>query len=209
MTRNKTRRLTLAAMMGAVSFVLMYFSFSVPVLSPFADFDLSGLPDLIGGFILGPVGAVEIIAVKVLLKLVFKGTSSMFTGEIQKFLLCTAYTLPAVLYYRKHRTKKGAAVGLVIYDALRHGLGVHREHVHRRQPMDYERSDDGCVLHHSVQHHFLQRDLDPRHAAIQENQRSAQEVRSKRVTLEALPQTPAGNLVPCTLSCIYRKAING
>ena len=86
MTRNKTRRLTLAAMMGAVSFVLMYFSFSVPVLSPFADFDLSGLPDLIGGFILGPVGAVEIIAVKVLLKLVFKGTSSMFTGEIQKFL---------------------------------------------------------------------------------------------------------------------------
>ena len=114
MTRNKTRRLTLAAMMGAVSFVLMYFSFSVPVLSPFADFDLSGLPDLIGGFILGPVGAVEIIAVKVLLKLVFKGTSSMFTGEIQKFLLCTAYTLPAVLYYRKHRTKKGAAVGLVI-----------------------------------------------------------------------------------------------
>ena len=87
MTRNKTRRLTLAAMMGAVSFVLMYFSFSVPVLSPFADFDLSGLPDLIGGFILGPVGAVEIIAVKVLLKLVFKGTSSMFTGEIQKFLL--------------------------------------------------------------------------------------------------------------------------
>ena len=73
MKRNQTRRLTLAAMMGAVSFVLMYFSFSVPVLSPFASFDLSALPDLIGGFVLGPVGAVEIIAVKVLLKLVFKG----------------------------------------------------------------------------------------------------------------------------------------
>ena len=96
MKRTQTRRLTLAAMMGAVSFVLMYFSFSVPVLSPFADFDLSALPDLIGGFVLGPVGAVEIIAVKVLLKLVFKGTSSMFTGEVQKFLLCTAYALPAV-----------------------------------------------------------------------------------------------------------------
>ena len=96
MKRTQTRRLTLAAMMGAVSFVLMYFSFSVPVLSPFASFDLSALPDLIGGFVLGPVGAVEIIAVKVLLKLVFKGTSSMFTGEVQKFLLCTAYALPAV-----------------------------------------------------------------------------------------------------------------
>ena len=115
MKRTQTRRLTLAAMMGAVSFVLMYFSFSVPVLSPFASFDLSALPDLIGGFVLGPVGAVEIIAVKVLLlKLVFKGTSSMFTGEIQKFLLCTAYALPAVLYYQKHRTKRGAAVGLLL-----------------------------------------------------------------------------------------------
>ena len=86
----------------------------MPVLSPFADFDLSALPDLIGGFVLGPVGAVEIIAVKVLLKLVFKGTSSMFTGEVQKFLLCTAYALPAVLYYQKHRTKRGAAIGLVL-----------------------------------------------------------------------------------------------
>ena len=74
----------------------------------------SALPDLIGGFVLGPVGAVEIIAVKVLLKLVFKGTSSMFTGEVQKFLLCTAYALPAVLYYQKHRTKRGAAIGLVL-----------------------------------------------------------------------------------------------
>ena len=79
-----------------------------------ASFDLSALPDLIGGFVLGPVGAVEIIAVKVLLKLVFKGTSSMFTGEIQKFLLCTASALPAVLYYQKHRTKRGAAVGLLL-----------------------------------------------------------------------------------------------
>ena len=47
-------------------------------------------------------------------KLVFKGTSSMFTGEVQKFLLCTAYALPAVLYYQKHRTKRGAAIGLVL-----------------------------------------------------------------------------------------------
>ena len=129
MKRNQTRRLTLAAMMGAVSFVLMYFSFSVPVLSPFASFDLSALPDvtvvkvessryamaLMSANLFGnPSGAVEIIAVKVLLKLVFKGTSSMFTGEIQKFLLCTAYALPAVLYYQKHRTKRGAAVGLLL-----------------------------------------------------------------------------------------------
>lgn len=112
--RTQIRRLTLAAMMGAVAFVLMYFSFSVPFLSPFADFDFSYLPELIGGYMLGPVGAVQIIAVKILLKLVFKGTSSMLTGELQKFLLSCAYVLPSVLFYRRHRTRRGAVIGLIV-----------------------------------------------------------------------------------------------
>ena len=118
MNRTKVRRLTMAALMGAIAFILMYLNFGVPFLSPFAEFDLSALPEMIGGFILGPAGAVEIIAVKILLILVFKGTSSMFTGEVQNFLLSLAYVLPAVLYYRKHRTKKGAAIGLVLGSAL-------------------------------------------------------------------------------------------
>ena len=113
-SKSKLRRLTMAAMMGAVSFVLMYFSFSVPVLSPFAEFDASALPELIGGFILGPLGAIEITTVKLILKVIFKGSSSMMTGEVQNFLLSISYVVPAVLYYRSHRTKKGAVIGLVI-----------------------------------------------------------------------------------------------
>lgn len=113
-TKNATRRLVLAAMMGALSFVLMYFSISIPILSPFAEIDLSALPELIGGFLLGPLGAIEIVSLKILLKLAFKGTESMFTGELQALLLSLAYVLPAVFYYRKHRTKKGAAIGLVM-----------------------------------------------------------------------------------------------
>lgn len=112
-SRSSIRRLTMASMMGAVAFVLMYFSFPTP-LSPFAELDFSALPELIGGYILGPVGALEIIVVKLLLKIVFKGSSSMYTGEVQAFLLSVAYVLPAVLYYRRNRTKKGAIVGLVI-----------------------------------------------------------------------------------------------
>ncbi len=118
MNRTKVRRLTMAALMGAIAFILMYLNFGVPFLSPFAEFDLSALPEMIGGFILGPAGAVEIIAVKILLILVFKGTSSMFTGEVQNFLLSLAYVLPAVLYYRKNRTKKGAAIGLMLGSVL-------------------------------------------------------------------------------------------
>ena len=112
-SRSSIRRLTIAAMMGAIAFVLMFMSIPTP-LSPFAELDFSALPELIGGFVLGPIGALEIITVKILLKIVFKGTSSMYTGELQAFLLSISYVLPAVLYYRRHRTKKGAAIGLAI-----------------------------------------------------------------------------------------------
>lgn len=118
MNRLKIRRLTMAALMGAVAFVLMYFNFGVPFISLFAEFDASALPEMIGGFILGPAGAVEIIAIKILLILVFKGTSSMFTGEVQNFLLSIAYVLPAILYYRGHKTRRGAAIGLAIGTAV-------------------------------------------------------------------------------------------
>lgn len=118
MKRGNVRRLTMAALMGAVAFILQYFSFSIPVLSAFAELDFSALPELIGGFILGPAGAVMIITVKLLLILIFKGTSSMYTGEIQNFLLSCAYVLPAVLFYRRHRTKQGALIGILISSVI-------------------------------------------------------------------------------------------
>ena len=111
--RSQIRRLTMAAIMGAIAFILMFLSFPTP-LSPFAELDFSALPELIGGFVLGPIGAIEIITVKILLKLVFQGTSSMYTGELQAFLLSVAYVLPAVLFYQKHRTKRGAIIGIAL-----------------------------------------------------------------------------------------------
>ena len=113
MKRHNVRKLTMAGMMGAVAFVLMFFSFPTP-LSPFAELDFSALPELIGGFILGPIGALEIITVKILLKLVFQGTSTAFTGELCAYVLSITYVLPAVLFYRKHKTKHGALIGIII-----------------------------------------------------------------------------------------------
>ena len=114
MKHSNLRRMTVAGLFGAIAFVLMYFSFGIPVISPFAEFDLSALPELIGGYVLGPIGAVYITIIKLLLKLLFQGTSSMFTGEVQNLILSISYVLPAILYYRKYRTKKGAIIGLAL-----------------------------------------------------------------------------------------------
>lgn len=118
MQQQHIRRLTTISLCGAIAFILKYMSFSIPVISPFAEFDLSALPELIGGFILGPYGAVAIVVLKITLNLVFRGSSSMFTGELQNLILSLAYVLPAVLYYRRHKTKRGAKVALLLGSLL-------------------------------------------------------------------------------------------
>ena len=124
MKQHKIHRMTMAAIMGAISFVLLSVNFSIPVISPFAEFDAAALPELIGGFILGPVGVIEIVVVKLVLKLLLIGSESMYTGELSNFMLSIAFALPAVLYYRKHRTKKGAIIGLFIGSLCKIVLGV-------------------------------------------------------------------------------------
>lgn len=118
MKSERIKRMTVVSIFGTLAFVLMFFSFSIPVLSPFAEIDLSAVLELMGGFLLGPVGGIEIIVLKLVLKLLFKGTSSMFTGEIQNLILEIAFVIPASLFYKKHKTKKGAVLGLVIGGVL-------------------------------------------------------------------------------------------
>lgn len=114
-THNKKLRLiTIGGLFGAIAFLLMFFSFQIKIISPFAAFDLSALPELIGGFLLGPTAATCIIVIKLILKLIFQGTESMLTGEFQNLILSLSYVLPAVLFYRRHKSKKGALIGLVI-----------------------------------------------------------------------------------------------
>lgn len=108
----KTRDLTMIAMLGAICCVLLHLDFPLPFLPPFMNFDLAGLVELIGGFAMGPIQAVCIILVKILLKLATEGTSSAFTGELQNFLLSCAYVLPPVILYHRNKSKKTAMVGM-------------------------------------------------------------------------------------------------
>lgn len=111
---SKVKKMAIVGLMGGLSMILMMFKFPLPFMPPFMDFDLSGLLEIIGGFMLGPVAAVFIILVKLLLKLVIMGSTSMLTGEIQNFILSCAYVLPAVFVYRRHKTKKLAVEGMLL-----------------------------------------------------------------------------------------------
>ena len=57
-TRNNVktvRKLTVTAIMSALSFALMMIDFSVPIMPAFIKFDISELPALITAFAYGPL----------------------------------------------------------------------------------------------------------------------------------------------------------
>lgn len=110
----KSKKMALISIFGALSAVLMYFKFPIPFMPPFMDFDFCGVPEMIGGFALGPIAAVLIIAIKLILKLALMGTTTMFVGELSNFILSCVYVLPAIYIYRRNKSKKGAIYGLVL-----------------------------------------------------------------------------------------------
>lgn len=108
------KTIALIGVLGGLAAVLMMFRFPLPFMPPFMDFDLSGLPEMIGGFTLGPIASILIILVKNLVKLALSGTGSMFTGELQNIILSCAYVIPAVLIYDHTKTKKSAIQGMFV-----------------------------------------------------------------------------------------------
>ena len=76
------RKLTLIAMLGAIAGLLMFYEISVPFAPPFYKLDFSDVPSIIGTFIMGPLAGIYIEIVKILIKLLLKGTSTAFVGEL-------------------------------------------------------------------------------------------------------------------------------
>jgi riboflavin transporter FmnP len=98
------------SLMGVISLIIMFFEISLPIFPSFLKIDLSDIPALITGFALGPVAGVLVELIKNLLHLLRTSTGGI--GELGNFLVGAAYVLPAALYYKQHRNKKGALVGM-------------------------------------------------------------------------------------------------
>ena len=112
--RMKVKKIAFIGLMGAVSAVLMLFRFPIPFMPLFLSFDLSGLMEMLGGFMFGPMAAACIIVVKILLQLVMQGSFSLGTGELQNLILSCSYVLPALIIYHRNKTKKMAITGMAV-----------------------------------------------------------------------------------------------
>ena len=118
------KKIVYIAMLSAVAVALMYFEFPIPFIPPFYKIDLSDVPAVIGGFILGPVAGVSIEAIKVILHGLTKGTESAWVGEIANFIIGSVFIIPSAIIYKKNKTKKSAVLGMTIGCLLMALVGI-------------------------------------------------------------------------------------
>ena len=104
------RKLTVTAMLSAISTVLMFLDFSLPMLIPgFVKMDVSELPALIASFAIGPTSGVVVCLVKNLFNLIFHSSTGGI-GELCNFILGAAFVATAGLIYKYRKTRKTAII---------------------------------------------------------------------------------------------------
>ena len=112
---SPARRVSIIGISAAIAAVLHMLDFPLVVLAPeFYKLDFSELPVLLCGFYLGPSATVACEGVKILLKLLLKGTSTAFVGDLANFVVGCSLVLPATFFYHRHKTKHGAVIGLAV-----------------------------------------------------------------------------------------------
>jgi len=111
---SSPKYITTVAVSAALAGLLMLLEVPLTFLAPnFYKVDLSELPTLICTFYLGPVAGVLTEFLKILIKLIFKATTTAFVGELANFAVGCALVLPASIVYHCRRTRGGAIVGLL------------------------------------------------------------------------------------------------
>ena len=112
---SKARRITIIAICGAIAAVLHMLDFPLLFLAPeFYKLDFSELPVMLCGFFLGPSAAVFCEVIKIILKLLFKSTSTAFVRDFANFVVGCSLVLPAVIVYHTKKSRTSALWGCVI-----------------------------------------------------------------------------------------------
>ena len=110
---SSTHYLTYTAIFASLAGVLMFLEIPLFFAPSFYKIDLSEIPILVCTFYLGPVAGVAAELVKIMVKLLLKGTSTAFVGDFANFVVGCSFVLPASIIYHARPGKRSALVGMV------------------------------------------------------------------------------------------------
>lgn len=108
------KNITRIAILGALGGFLMLIDFPIFIAPSFYKLDIGDLPCLIGAFAMGPIPGIFIQIIKILIKLLFKPTSTAFIGEIAAFIFSSSYCVSASFIYQNNKNKNGAKKAIII-----------------------------------------------------------------------------------------------
>ncbi len=112
---TSARRVSIIGVCAAIATVLHILDFPVLFMAPgFYKLDFSEVPVLLCGFYLGPSATIACEGIKILLKLLLKGTSTAFVGDFANFIVGCSMVLPAVIIYHVNKSRKSAVIGLIV-----------------------------------------------------------------------------------------------
>lgn len=109
-----TRKIAMIGVFSAIAAALHILDFPIFFAPEFYKLDFSELPALIGTFAFGPVAGIMIEFCKILLKLMVKGTSTAFVGDLANFVIGCSFVLPASILYLYRKTKKNAIIACIV-----------------------------------------------------------------------------------------------
>lgn len=111
---SNTHYISYTAIFSAISGVLMVMEIPLFFAPGFYKLDISEMPVLICTFYLGPVAGVTAELLKVMVKLLIKGTSTAFVGDFANFVVGCSFILPASIIYHARPGRKTALIGLSV-----------------------------------------------------------------------------------------------
>ncbi len=112
------KKLVYTALLSAVAGVLMSLEFPLPLMPPFYKIDFSATPAIIATFMMGPASGICVELVKILIKLVSVGTTTMYVGEFANVISTFVFILPLWYVYKVLGKGKKAMIASLLLSVV-------------------------------------------------------------------------------------------
>ena len=123
MKNKNLRKVTVTAILAAMSTALMFMSFPVLLMPSFIKLDFSELPALIAAYALGPIYGVCVSIVKNLINGIFFSTTGG-VGELSNCILSSTFVFTAGMIYKKKKCRSYALLGAVVGSFIMAGMSL-------------------------------------------------------------------------------------
>lgn len=112
--KNRILWLSVVGLLSALSIALLAFVPGIPIFpaAPFLRYDLMDIPMIVAGAVLGPIGGGLVLFIGCLIQALLFSPDGM-AGFVMHFIASGVLILPISLVFRKYRSAKSLALGLL------------------------------------------------------------------------------------------------